>query len=299
MQLDKKVIGHEFEAFSTTVEAGKVKLFCKAIGEEDPIYVDEAAAKKAGYRAVPVPPTFLQAITNDDPGKGGLLRLLNVDIGLILHGEQHYDYYAPVFVGDRITCQQKVTDMYDKKGGALWFVVSETSMKDQSGKLVAKGTGITVVRNPDAAQEVREEEMVAAPKFAEVKVGDPIKPIVLPPITRHQLALYCGGSGDHNPIHVDLDFAKKFGFKDVFAHGMLSMGFLGRLVTSYAPRDRIRRLGTRFTSITWPGDVITLERQGHRQARGERREAFGPRDQVHQPERPGHAAGPRHRGRGA
>ena len=137
--------------------------------------------------------------------------------------------------------------------------------------------------------------MVAAPKFAEVKVGDPIKPIVLPPITRHQLALYCGGSGDHNPIHVDLDFAKKFGFKDVFAHGMLSMGFLGRLVTSYAPRDRIRRLGTRFTSITWPGDVITLERQGHRQARGERREADRPRGQVHQPERPGHAAGPRHR----
>jgi hypothetical protein len=46
-----------------------------------------------------------------------------------------------------------VTDMYDKKGGALWFVVSETSMKDQSGKLVAKGTGITVVRNPDAAKK--------------------------------------------------------------------------------------------------------------------------------------------------
>ena len=99
-----------------------------------------------------MPPTFLQAITNDDPDKGGLLRLLNVDIGLILHGEQHYDYYAPVFVGDKITCQQKVTDMYDKKGGALWFVVSETAMKDQSGKLVAKGTGITVVRNPDAAR---------------------------------------------------------------------------------------------------------------------------------------------------
>src|SRR4029079_11739913 len=95
--------------------------------------------------------TFLQALTNDDPEKGGLLKLLNVDIGLILHGEQHYDYYAPVYVGDRITCQQKVTDMYDKKGGALWFVVSETSMKDQAGKLVAKATGITVVRNPDAA----------------------------------------------------------------------------------------------------------------------------------------------------
>ena len=153
MQLDKKVIGHEFKAFTTTVEAGKVKLFCKAIGEEDPIYADDAAAKAAGYSAVPVPPTFLQAITNDDPEKGGLLRLLNVDIGLILHGEQHYEYLAPVHVGDKITCQQQVMDIYDKKGGALWFVVSETELKNESGQPVAKAKGITVVRNPDAAKK--------------------------------------------------------------------------------------------------------------------------------------------------
>ncbi|HZX82109.1 MAG TPA: MaoC family dehydratase [Reyranella sp.] len=99
---------------------------------------------------------------------------------------------------------------------------------------------------------------VTAPKFADVKVGDTLKPIVLPPISRHQLALYCGGSGDHNPIHVDIDFAKKFGFKDVFAHGMLSMAFLGRLVTSYVPQAQVKKLGTRFTSITWVGDVITV-----------------------------------------
>jgi acyl dehydratase len=151
--LDKKHIGHTFKPFTATVEAGKIRLFCKAIGEDDPIYVDEAAAKAAGYRAIPVPLTFLQAIIADDPEKGGLLRLLNVDIGLILHGEQHFDYLAPVHVGDKVTCQQQVVDMYDKKGGALWFVVQETEMKDQAGKLVAKGTGITVVRNPDAAKK--------------------------------------------------------------------------------------------------------------------------------------------------
>ena len=99
---------------------------------------------------------------------------------------------------------------------------------------------------------------VTAPKFADVKVGDSLPPLVLPPISRHQLALYCGGSGDHNPIHVDIDFAKKFGFKDVFAHGMLSMAFLGRLVTSWVPQSQVRKLGTRFTSITWVGDVITV-----------------------------------------
>jgi acyl dehydratase len=113
---------------------------------------------------------------------------------------------------------------------------------------------------------------VTAPKFADVKVGDVLKPIVLPPISRHQLALYCGGSGDHNPIHVDIDFARKFGFKDVFAHGMLSMAFLGRLVTSWVPQTQVRRLGTRFTSITWVGDNITVTGKvtGKREANGEK-----------------------------
>ena len=100
--------------------------------------------------------------------------------------------------------------------------------------------------------------MVAIPKYDQVKVGDEMKPLKLPPISRHQLALYCGGSGDHNPIHVDIDFAKKFGFKDVFAHGMLSMAFLGRLVTTWVPQAQVKKLGTRFTAITWVGDVITV-----------------------------------------
>ena len=100
--------------------------------------------------------------------------------------------------------------------------------------------------------------MTTAPKFDQIKVGDTLPPLKLAPVSRHQLALYCGGSGDHNPIHVDIDFAKKFGFKDVFAHGMLSMAFLGRLTTSWVPQKQVRKLGTRFTSITWVGDTITV-----------------------------------------
>jgi len=100
--------------------------------------------------------------------------------------------------------------------------------------------------------------MATAQKYADLKVGDKMPDLKLPPISRHQLALYCGGSGDHNPIHVDIDFAKKFGFKDVFAHGMLSMAFLGRHLTNWVPQSQVRKLGTRFTSITWVGDVITV-----------------------------------------
>ena len=146
--LDKKHIGHQFKPFTTTVEAGKIRLFCKAIGEDNPIHSDEAAAKAAGYRTIVAPPTFITAVTNDDPNKGGLLALIGVNIGYILHGEQHYEYFAPIYVGDKLTCQQKITDIYDKKGGALWFVVSETEVKNEAGKPVAKARSITVVRNP-------------------------------------------------------------------------------------------------------------------------------------------------------
>ncbi|MEV8195324.1 MULTISPECIES: MaoC/PaaZ C-terminal domain-containing protein [Rhodococcus] len=70
------------------------------------------------------------------------------------------------------------------------------------------------------------------------------------PITRTTLALFAGASGDHNPIHIDLDAAKAAGLDDVFAHGMLSMAYLGRLLTDAVPQSRIRELSTRFTAIT-------------------------------------------------
>lgn len=70
------------------------------------------------------------------------------------------------------------------------------------------------------------------------------------PITRTTLALFAGASGDHNPIHVDIDSARASGMDDVFAHGMLSMAYLGRLLTDWVPQNRVRELSARFTAIT-------------------------------------------------
>ncbi|MDV2476725.1 dehydratase [Rhodococcus zopfii] len=69
-------------------------------------------------------------------------------------------------------------------------------------------------------------------------------------VTRTTLALFAGASGDHNPIHIDIDSARASGMDDVFAHGMLSMAYLGRLLTDWIPQSRIRELSTRFTAIT-------------------------------------------------
>jgi acyl dehydratase len=90
-----------------------------------------------------------------------------------------------------------------------------------------------------------------------LNIGDALPPLELPPITRHALALYCGASGDHNPIHVDTDFAKSAGVPDVFAHGMLSAAWLGRLLTNWVAQSAIRSLDVRFAAITHVGERIT------------------------------------------
>ncbi len=88
-------------------------------------------------------------------------------------------------------------------------------------------------------------------------VGDKIPDLVIEPITRPTLALYAGASGDHNPMHIDLDFAKEAGMKDVFAHGMLIMAYLGRAVTNIVPQSNLKNFNVRFSSITNIGDILT------------------------------------------
>lgn len=93
--------------------------------------------------------------------------------------------------------------------------------------------------------------------FDSIGVGDELPPLTHPAVNRLMLALYAGASGDHNPIHVDLDFARKAGMPDVFAHGMLGMAWMGRLLTEWLPQSALRSFTTRFTGITQLQDVVT------------------------------------------
>ena len=113
--------------------------------------------------------------------------------------------------------------------------------------------------------------------MSDIQVGTEIPALELPPISRFTLALYAGASGDHNPIHIDSDFAKNAGMPDVFAHGMLSMAYLGRMLTNWQPQARLRKFNNRFAAITQLQDVITcsgkivelLEQDGETLARCE------------------------------
>ena len=109
-------------------------------------------------------------------------------------------------------------------------------------------------------------------RYDDIAVGTELPPLQTEAISRLTLALYCGASGDHNPIHVDTDFAHAAGMDDVFAHGMLGMAYLARLVTGWVPQRSIRALNTRFVAITHVGDRITctgtvVEKLADRQVR--------------------------------
>ncbi len=84
----------------------------------------------------------------------------------------------------------------------------------------------------------------------DIAVGDELPALTVEPISRTTLALFAGASGDHNPMHIDVDVARSAGLDDVFAHGMLSMAYLGRLLTGWVPQQRLRSVQVRFTAIT-------------------------------------------------
>jgi len=92
--------------------------------------------------------------------------------------------------------------------------------------------------------------------FEQVQVGDDLPDLHLPPVDRTTLALFGGASGDHNPIHLDIDFARRSGMPDVFAQGMLGMAWLGRVLTGWAPQSRLRRFDARFLGIAHLGNAM-------------------------------------------
>jgi acyl dehydratase len=146
-----KHLGVVSEPRVVTVEKGFLIFFAKAIGETNPIYFDQAAARAAGYPAIPVPPTYLFSLQLSQPARrGDLLDKeggLGVDMMGLLHAEQGFTYHRTIHAGDRITITTTTTEIYEKKDGALEFVVQETRFENEDGELCAEARQSMVVRN--------------------------------------------------------------------------------------------------------------------------------------------------------
>lgn len=94
-------------------------------------------------------------------------------------------------------------------------------------------------------------------KASQLKVGDQHSERVVENLSRTQLVQYAGASGDYNPLHTDDVYAREVGgYRSVFAHGMLTMGLTGKMLTNYVGDGRLIKFGVRFTSQVWPGDTL-------------------------------------------
>jgi hydroxyacyl-ACP dehydratase HTD2-like protein with hotdog domain len=147
---DRSRIGHTTAPTTHSVDAWRVRLFCRAIGETDPVFHDPAAAALAGHPACPVPPTFLKALESEHQSGAALMALHDAPMTGVLHAEQSFEFDGAVHVGDVVAITRTVTDMIDKRGGAMTFI-SVDSHFSVAGHPVGRATQTIMVRNPAPA----------------------------------------------------------------------------------------------------------------------------------------------------
>jgi hydroxyacyl-ACP dehydratase HTD2-like protein with hotdog domain len=137
--VDQSAVGRTLTPVIAHVEPGRLRFFLDTLGERNPVYREAAA---------PVPPTYLFCLEMMDAAEPfEFLNALGIDLARVLHGEQRFDYHAPVVVGDTLTFKPRVTDVTDKKGGAMTLIVVETAVTNQHGVHVADTSRTIVVRN--------------------------------------------------------------------------------------------------------------------------------------------------------
>jgi len=137
--VDQSAVGRAFTPVTARVEPGRLRFFLNTLGESNPVFRDAGA---------PVPPTYLFCLEMMDATEPfEFLTALNIDLARVLHGEQRFDYHAPVVMGDALTFKSKVTSVTEKKGGAMTLIVIETAVTNQDGVHVADVSRTVVVRN--------------------------------------------------------------------------------------------------------------------------------------------------------
>ena len=144
MALSKDLVGTKLSDYSVAVERGKIKEFCKAIGETNPIYLDPEAAKAAGYEDTPIPPTFqttfvfwgYETFWEDVSNMG-------IDVKRLLHMKEEYTYLKPVYPGMSMSATGAFTDV---KIGKMDMVTFSTTYKDEKGDACIEAEMAIVMR---------------------------------------------------------------------------------------------------------------------------------------------------------
>ena len=144
MPADRSWIGKTGEPVTLHVDRAKIREFAKAVKDDDPLYFDEAHARREAGGLLP-PVTFLETLRHWDDGRGRPRP--PIDLARALHGEQEYELLRPIYAGDVLTAVSRITDVYEKtgrRGGTMTFVVTETEFRNQRAETVARARAVAI-----------------------------------------------------------------------------------------------------------------------------------------------------------
>ena len=137
-------IGKQYPAFEYEVGREKIREYANAVGESSPVHHDPEAARAAGFRGVVAPPMFCVVYSAGAMAPAILDPEMGINLMLMVHGEQEFEWQEPVCAGDTITTSVQVKDVFDKKG--MKFYVFESQSTNQDGQATVKGTWTNIVR---------------------------------------------------------------------------------------------------------------------------------------------------------
>lgn len=146
MALDASLIGSTRPGGTLLVTRSRLRNFAKATGQTDPVFVDVDAAKQAGHRDLPVPPTFYFGVDLEMPDPFEHLAELGIDLRTVLHGEQEFVYHQVAHAGDELSSSSVVTDVFERKNGELQFLVTQNPVVNSEGTTVVTMRKTIVIR---------------------------------------------------------------------------------------------------------------------------------------------------------
>jgi acyl dehydratase len=252
--LDQSLVGRETPRQSYTILAEDVRQFADAIGDPNPLFREPERARAAGFPSPLAPPTFVTRF-----------RIQMADWGLdptrtqVLHGEQEYEYTRPLHIGDELQVWHRLASLrQSSRSDGMAVLTLETLGQAPAGGHLFTGRATVIVREsqPGAAASAS----ARSPRASATQEGESIGPLTKQ-VTQTQIVAYADASGDHNPIHIDPAAARAVGLDGTIAHGMLSMAFLGQVVTDWLagqpqPGGWLARLRVRFQAMVRPGDTL-------------------------------------------
>jgi len=144
MPVNDAAKGKTYPPVEYEVGKEKIKEYAWAVGEDNPVYFDREQAKAAGFRDIPAPPMFAVVYSAGSVGPAVLDPDVGINFAMMVHGGQEFVWGEPVCVGDTITTEASVKDVYER--GGMGFYVFESVSRNQDGQEVVRGTWTNIVR---------------------------------------------------------------------------------------------------------------------------------------------------------